>query len=142
VFRAKSGEDPLAAGLLQRRCGVDQAAVEEDEAGLAAHRRAVGKCQVDGAAREGGKVQPRQGAAARRQLLLHDAAAGLFHDGMAAPAQFFQKGRFSAAGAAGEHDETIGHDVAFPVRKKGRPQAGCILPASGVICLQFRRFGE
>lgn len=72
VARGEIGQHRVARQMLERDCGVDQSAVEEDGAGQGASRVMILPGQCGDPARKGDAVDPRQGFAARRQL--YDAA--------------------------------------------------------------------
>jgi hypothetical protein len=77
--------------MLQGSGGIDQASIKEHPAGCIADRSAVSKRERDGAPSEGGLVDPRQSRAVRKQFLLDDAPARLFHYDVPAPAEFNQE---------------------------------------------------
>ncbi|MOA46485.1 hypothetical protein D3C78_1690060 [compost metagenome] len=92
--------------MAQRGGGVDQAAVEKDEA---FRRRLLPVFQRHGdrPAGESLDVDPGQGGAVIAGFFDDDAPTGLLDGGETAPGKLCEEGGFAAAGAAGKDDETV-----------------------------------
>jgi len=114
-MRATQPLDPVAAReMLECRCGIDQAAIEEDPPLPALGRGAIGERHRDRPPREGLAIDPWQGRTAAGDLFRHDAAAGFLDDVVAAPPKLGEQARLAAAGAAGDGDEAIQEDAITP----------------------------
>src|SRR5690606_1127468 len=90
VRPAERLERRLAGRMLERRRGIDEAAVEEDESTRPAGFGAILERDRHGPAGEGRENHPGKG---RAIALGDDPSAGLLDNGMAAPPEFGEQGR-------------------------------------------------
>jgi hypothetical protein len=97
----------FARQALKLRGGVDQASIKKHPTFSRAGRGSVGQSHRNGAACEGGLVDPRERGAAAFQFVLDDPPATLLHNGVAPPAKLGEQRGFAATRAPGDYDETI-----------------------------------
>ena len=101
-------ERRLPGQMLKCSRGVDQTPVKEyPSCGAIGCGSTIGNRKLDGTPREDGFVQPWERRAVADQFLLHDAAAWLFHCGVAPSAELRQQRSLAAARAARDHYKTV-----------------------------------
>ncbi len=87
----------FARQVLKGRGGVDQASIKKHPAFSRTGRGSIGQSHRNGAACEGGRVDPRKCRAAACQFLPDDPPARLLHNGATAPAKLGEQCGFAAA---------------------------------------------
>lgn len=77
--------------IFQRSRRVDQTSIKKNGAVISTREVAVGKRHRDGAARECGRIDPRQRLKVACQRLGHDAPPRFCHNGLTTPREFGQQ---------------------------------------------------